>query len=95
MAILFQLTPCTISVIAQISKAVMATAFEPVQSIVFTIQFATRIKSHAFSCFMETLMMHYNIDIRSLSVQAPLTSIHDFFHGPPFVLKIFENRIKI
>ena len=45
----------------QISKAVMTTAFEPVQSIVYTNLPDTRIKNHAFLYFIITLGMHYKL----------------------------------
>ena len=49
--IFFKLSPCTICVNTQISKAVLATAFESDQSIASTILPATRIKNHAFFVF--------------------------------------------
>ena len=51
--IFFQLPPCTICLNTKNSKTVMATAFEPVQSIVSTILQATRIKIYA-------LLFHFN-----------------------------------
>ena len=57
-AILFQLTPCTLCVNTQMSKAVIAKALEPVQLIATTILPATRIKNEAFLDFIDTVGMH-------------------------------------
>ena len=82
----FQLPPCTICVNTQVSKAVMATAFESVQSIATTILPAARIKNHAFLYFIETLGMHCKLAIMYSPIQAPYAVINYFFHSPPFHL---------
>ena len=62
--ICFELPPCTICVNTQISKAVMATAFESVQSIAATIMHAPNIMNHAFLYFILTVGMHCKLAIR-------------------------------
>ena len=73
-ALHFQLPPCTICVNTQISKAVMATAFEPVQCIVSTIVPCTRIHNHAFLNFIKTLDMHSKLAICYFPIHAPYAS---------------------
>ena len=63
-AIVLQLPPCTICLNTWISKAVMATAFESVQSIATTIMPAANIINFSFSYFIETVDMCCKLAIR-------------------------------
>ena len=68
------------SVNTQISKAVMATAFEHFKSIATTNEPAPKMMSHAFLDFIETNGMHSKLAIRYSTFQQPNTSIKYFFH---------------
>ena len=85
-AIFFQLPLCTICVNMQISKAVMETAFESVQSITTTNMPAANIMNHAFSYFIETIDMHCKLAIRYSPILTPYAAINYFIHSQPFHL---------
>ena len=63
-AILFQLPPCTICVNTQISKAVMATAFEYIQLIATNVMPATNIINPEISYFVETVGIYCKLVMR-------------------------------
>ena len=63
-AICFQLPQYTICVNTQIAKALMATAFESVQSNSTNIMPAPNIMNHAFLYFIKTVGMHCKLAIR-------------------------------
>ena len=86
LAKLFQLPPSTICVNPEISKAVVALAFESAQSISTTIMPAPKIMNHAVLYFIETVGMHCKLAIRYWSIWTPYTTINYFFHRPPFHL---------
>ena len=63
-AICCQLPPYIICVNTQITKAVMATAFESVQLNATTIMHAPNIMNHAFLYFIKTVGMHCKLALR-------------------------------
>ena len=83
---LFQLLPCTICVNTQTSKAMMATAFESVQSIVTTILPAPKFMNHSFSSLIKTVDMHWMGAIRYFLILTLYTAMNDFIHSLPFHL---------
>ena len=71
---IFQFTTCTICVNTHISKALMATAFESLKGIANTIVQAAKIINHAFSYFIETVEIFFNL--------GRYTTENYFFHSP-------------
>ena len=73
----------------------MATAFEPVQSIVSSKLPATRIKNDAFLCDIKTLSMHFKLAIWYPTIQAPHTAINYCFNSPSFHLSWNLRQTKL
>ena len=86
LAILFQLPSCTLCVNTQISKTVMATAFESVQSIPTTIVTDPKIMYLAFSWFIETIGMECKLAIKYSHIYAPYVTVNYFLQGSHFHL---------
>ena len=81
---------CAICVNTQIPQAVMATAFESVQwlffSIFCTIMHALKIVQHILPYLIETIGMHSKLGIRYSSIQTHYATINDFLNNCIFLL---------
>ena len=88
----FQLPLCTICVNTHISKAVMATAFESVQSIASSILLAAKIKNHAFFVFYQYTWDAFQACNQVFSHPSPLCIHKLLLQLPPFLsLKCFRQ----
>ena len=90
--ILFLLPPCTICNNTQIFETVMATDYEPVQSIVSSRLPATKMKNDAVLYVMKALGMHSKLAIRYSTIQALYAAINYCFQTPFSTLLKFETN---